>query len=213
MEGASGCWPHHCSCCCNIFQVLCENLFFGVKDVIFMWMVWCCIYSKFNHYHSWADWKVCKTIALQYLILYCITNCVLHLLLQGVPAVPLMGPGAAGGSDGCGAGLWLVCGGPYSIYPALPHCGILVRILYLTQCNLDNAALVDVKCIMKDTFTWGFKIYCKIFFFSRSVCERLMIRDTSLIPNILWFEYTHARTESRARNRKLTSMKSQWHLW
>lgn len=44
---------------------------------------------------------------------------------------------------------------------------------------------------------------------SWSVCERLMIRDTSLIPNILWFEYTHARTESRARNRKLTSMKSQ----
>ncbi|KAK4293765.1 hypothetical protein Pmani_033565 [Petrolisthes manimaculis] len=44
---------------------------------------------------------------------------------------------------------------------------------------------------------------------SWSVCERLMVRDTSLIPNILWFEYTHARTENRARNRKLTSMKSQ----
>ncbi|XP_042210575.1 dolichyldiphosphatase 1-like isoform X3 [Homarus americanus] len=44
---------------------------------------------------------------------------------------------------------------------------------------------------------------------SWSVCERLMIRDTSLIPNILWFEYTHARTENRARSRKLTSMKSQ----
>ncbi|XP_050714247.1 dolichyldiphosphatase 1-like isoform X2 [Eriocheir sinensis] len=44
---------------------------------------------------------------------------------------------------------------------------------------------------------------------SWSVCERLMIRDTSLIPNILWFEYTHARTENRARNRKLTSIKSQ----
>nr|XP_053630448.1 dolichyldiphosphatase 1-like [Cherax quadricarinatus] len=44
---------------------------------------------------------------------------------------------------------------------------------------------------------------------SWSVCERFMIRDTSLIPNILWFEYTHARTENRARSRKLTSMKSQ----
>lgn len=42
-----------------------------------------------------------------------------------------------------------------------------------------------------------------------SVCELLMIRDTSLIPNILWFEYTQARTENRTRNRKLVSMKSQ----
>ncbi|XP_066975723.1 dolichyldiphosphatase 1-like isoform X2 [Macrobrachium rosenbergii] len=41
------------------------------------------------------------------------------------------------------------------------------------------------------------------------ISERLMIRDTSLIPNIMWFEYTHARTENRARSRKLTSMKSQ----
>ncbi|XP_047497000.1 dolichyldiphosphatase 1-like [Penaeus chinensis] len=44
---------------------------------------------------------------------------------------------------------------------------------------------------------------------SWKVCETLMIRDTSLIPNILWFEYTHARTENRARSRKLASMKSQ----
>ncbi|XP_018006844.1 dolichyldiphosphatase 1 [Hyalella azteca] len=44
---------------------------------------------------------------------------------------------------------------------------------------------------------------------SWSICELLMIRDTSLIPNILWFEYTHARNENRARNRKLVSMKSQ----
>lgn len=41
------------------------------------------------------------------------------------------------------------------------------------------------------------------------ISERLMIRDTSLIPNIMWFEYTHARTENRTRSRKLTSMKSQ----
>ncbi|XP_066975725.1 dolichyldiphosphatase 1-like isoform X3 [Macrobrachium rosenbergii] len=45
--------------------------------------------------------------------------------------------------------------------------------------------------------------------YSRRISERLMIRDTSLIPNIMWFEYTHARTENRARSRKLTSMKSQ----
>ncbi|KAK7079699.1 Dolichyldiphosphatase 1 [Halocaridina rubra] len=41
------------------------------------------------------------------------------------------------------------------------------------------------------------------------ISEQLMIRDTSLIPNIMWFEYTHARTENRTRSRKLTSMKSQ----
>uniref|UniRef100_A0A2P2I2I9 Dolichyldiphosphatase n=2 Tax=Hirondellea gigas TaxID=1518452 RepID=A0A2P2I2I9_9CRUS len=44
---------------------------------------------------------------------------------------------------------------------------------------------------------------------SMSVFELLMIRDTSLIPNILWFEYTNARTENRTRSRKLVPMKSQ----
>ncbi|XP_014216566.1 dolichyldiphosphatase 1 [Copidosoma floridanum] len=38
--------------------------------------------------------------------------------------------------------------------------------------------------------------------------EYLLIRDTTLIPNILWFEYTHVRSEARTR-RKLVSMKSQ----
>ncbi|XP_076352269.1 dolichyldiphosphatase 1-like isoform X1 [Tachypleus tridentatus] len=33
--------------------------------------------------------------------------------------------------------------------------------------------------------------------------EFLMIRDTTLIPNIMWFEYTQHRTEARARQRKL----------
>jgi len=44
---------------------------------------------------------------------------------------------------------------------------------------------------------------------SWNICELLMVRDTTLIPNILWFEYTHARQENRARSRKLISMKSQ----
>ncbi|KAK2167138.1 hypothetical protein NP493_1288g00011 [Ridgeia piscesae] len=39
--------------------------------------------------------------------------------------------------------------------------------------------------------------------------ELLLIRDTSLIPNILWFEYTSARTEARSRQRKLVSRKTQ----
>lgn len=41
------------------------------------------------------------------------------------------------------------------------------------------------------------------------VSEMLLIRDTTLIPNVLWFEYTNARQEARARSRKLVSMKSQ----
>ncbi|XP_012270244.1 dolichyldiphosphatase 1 [Orussus abietinus] len=39
--------------------------------------------------------------------------------------------------------------------------------------------------------------------------EYLLLRDTTLIPNVLWFEYTNIRAEARARSRKLVSMKSQ----
>lgn len=41
------------------------------------------------------------------------------------------------------------------------------------------------------------------------VAELLLLRDTTLIPNVLWFEYTNTRQEARARGRKLVSMKSQ----
>ncbi|KAK3919379.1 Dolichyldiphosphatase 1 [Frankliniella fusca] len=44
---------------------------------------------------------------------------------------------------------------------------------------------------------------------SWKLCELLLIRDSSLIPNVLWFEYTNIRQEARARSRKLVSMKSQ----
>jgi len=44
------------------------------------------------------------------------------------------------------------------------------------------------------------------------ISELLMIRDTTLIPNVLWFEYTNTRQEARARSRKLVSIKSQWRL-
>lgn len=43
---------------------------------------------------------------------------------------------------------------------------------------------------------------------SWSISEFFMIRDTTLIPNVLWFEYMAQRTESRARQRKLR--KSQY---
>lgn len=41
------------------------------------------------------------------------------------------------------------------------------------------------------------------------VAEFFMLRDTTLIPNVLWFEYKMAKQEARARSRKLTRMKSQ----
>ncbi|KAH3797871.1 dolichyldiphosphatase 1-like [Dreissena polymorpha] len=39
--------------------------------------------------------------------------------------------------------------------------------------------------------------------------ELLMLRDSTLIPHVLWFEYTSSRSEARNRQRKLTSRKSQ----
>uniref|UniRef100_A0A3B3QUX8 Dolichyldiphosphatase n=1 Tax=Paramormyrops kingsleyae TaxID=1676925 RepID=A0A3B3QUX8_9TELE len=39
--------------------------------------------------------------------------------------------------------------------------------------------------------------------YSRPVSEFFLVRDTSLIPNILWFEYTVTRAEARNRQRKL----------
>ncbi|CAG9862955.1 unnamed protein product [Phyllotreta striolata] len=44
---------------------------------------------------------------------------------------------------------------------------------------------------------------------SWKISELLLLRDTTLIPNVLWFEYTNARSEVRARRKKLVSMKSQ----
>lgn len=41
------------------------------------------------------------------------------------------------------------------------------------------------------------------------ISEFFLIRDTSLIPNILWFEYTVTRAEARNRQRKLGT-KLQW---
>ncbi|KYM86086.1 PREDICTED: dolichyldiphosphatase 1-like [Atta cephalotes] len=38
------------------------------------------------------------------------------------------------------------------------------------------------------------------------ISEFLLLRDTTLIPNVLWFEYTNIRTEARARARKLSAI-------
>ncbi|CAG9567037.1 unnamed protein product [Danaus chrysippus] len=42
---------------------------------------------------------------------------------------------------------------------------------------------------------------------SLKLCEMLMIRDTTLIPNVLWFEYTTSRQEARTRGRKMAALK------
>ncbi|XP_063529811.1 dolichyldiphosphatase 1-like [Cydia strobilella] len=42
---------------------------------------------------------------------------------------------------------------------------------------------------------------------SLKICEMLMIRDTTLIPNVMWFEYTTTRQEARARGRKMAALK------
>ncbi|KAI4498110.1 hypothetical protein M0802_006934 [Mischocyttarus mexicanus] len=47
------------------------------------------------------------------------------------------------------------------------------------------------------------------FVVSWQISEYLLLRDTSSIPDILWFEYTNIRTEVRSRSRKFVSMKSQ----
>lgn len=41
------------------------------------------------------------------------------------------------------------------------------------------------------------------------VSEFFLLRDTTLIPNVLWFEYTATRKEANARSRKLNGMKMQ----
>ncbi|CAL1270553.1 unnamed protein product [Larinioides sclopetarius] len=58
-------------------------------------------------------------------------------------------------------------------------------------------------------FMWFFATYMAFFLLIRPISEFLMLRDTTLIPNVMWFEYTSHRAESRTRQRKLVSMKSQ----
>lgn len=52
---------------------------------------------------------------------------------------------------------------------------------------------------------------CFSFLFFRKISELFLLRDSTLIPNVLWFEYTNIRHEAgaRARRRKSISAKSQ----
>ncbi|KAI8741878.1 dolichyldiphosphatase 1 [Biomphalaria glabrata] len=44
---------------------------------------------------------------------------------------------------------------------------------------------------------------------SSLIGEFFMLRDSTLIPHVLWFEYTCSRNEARSRQRKMSSRKSQ----
>lgn len=52
---------------------------------------------------------------------------------------------------------------------------------------------------------------CFPYLASHPIGEFLMLRDSTLIPHVMWFEYTSSRSEARNRQRKVTGRKSQWH--
>ncbi|KAM3825703.1 dolichyldiphosphatase 1-like isoform 5-T7 [Vipera latastei] len=95
----------------------------------------------------------------------------------------------------------------------------------LSVCLLTLACLVSCSRVYLLYHTWSQVVYGGIvgsfmaglwFLFTQEILtplfpriaawplsEFFLIRDTSLIPNILWFEYTVSRAEARNRQRKL----------
>lgn len=117
-------------------------------------------------------------------------------LCQGLLAVPHVEAGTEWSSRGFSFRITLVCRHLLDIHTDLPPRRFLVSFAY------------------RSTSTYRFfRGLCLFnFFLSRKISEVLLLRDTTLIPNVLWFEYTNSRQEARARSRKLVSMKSQWQL-
>lgn len=106
-----------------------------------------------------------------------------------------------------------------SSLPALPHhltgdCRCHTRhynrSVFLFICSYCGDTVLTLHRFMViETFFLLSFMRCDEIFVSRRISEYLLLRDTTLIPNILWFEYTNTRQEARARSRKLISMKSQ----
>uniref|UniRef100_A0A3P8U269 Dolichyldiphosphatase n=1 Tax=Amphiprion percula TaxID=161767 RepID=A0A3P8U269_AMPPE len=73
--------------------------------------------------------------------------------------------------------------------------------LYLRMHQTNNARCVDLlwRHILSIILLGMALSVC----YSRPISEYFLVRDTSLIPNILWFEYTVTRSEARNRQRKL----------
>lgn len=90
-------------------------------------------------------------------------------------------------------------------------CGALVGILFATFWFFLTCLVFTP--LYPQIVSWYVAFLCEKHaptpFFYRKISEILLLRDTTLIPNVLWFEYTNTRQEVRARSRKLVSMKSQ----
>uniref|UniRef100_A0A3Q2YHA0 Dolichyldiphosphatase n=1 Tax=Hippocampus comes TaxID=109280 RepID=A0A3Q2YHA0_HIPCM len=73
--------------------------------------------------------------------------------------------------------------------------------LYLRMHQTNNARCVDL--LWRHVLSIVLLGVALSVSYSRPVSEYFLVRDTSLIPNILWFEYTVTRSEARNRQRKL----------
>ncbi|XP_064435405.1 dolichyldiphosphatase 1 isoform X4 [Mirounga angustirostris] len=59
-------------------------------------------------------------------------------------------------------------------------------------------------------FMWFFSVYSFLFLYLRPISEFFLIRDTSLIPNVLWFEYTVTRAEARVAVNRNGHLHGTW---
>uniref|UniRef100_A0A4X2L4W9 Dolichyldiphosphatase n=1 Tax=Vombatus ursinus TaxID=29139 RepID=A0A4X2L4W9_VOMUR len=73
--------------------------------------------------------------------------------------------------------------------------------LYLRMHQTNNARFLDL--LWRHVLSLGLVTVAFLVSYSRPISEFFLIRDTSLIPNVLWFEYTVTRAEARNRQRKL----------
>ncbi|XP_018426344.1 PREDICTED: dolichyldiphosphatase 1 isoform X2 [Nanorana parkeri] len=79
--------------------------------------------------------------------------------------------------------------------------GYSFLFLYLRMHQTNNARFLDL--LWRHVLSLCLLTAACLVSYSRPISEFFLIRDTSLIPNILWFEYTVTRSEARNRQRKL----------
>ncbi|CAG5092965.1 Similar to DOLPP1: Dolichyldiphosphatase 1 (Rhinolophus ferrumequinum) [Cotesia congregata] len=102
---------------------------------------------------------------------------------------------------------WTIIGGCATVAVLVSYSRIYLQYHTISQvlCGFVVGIIMGV--------TWFFITHLVLAPFFPIIVSRLseflLIRDSTLIPNVLWFEYTNIRTEARARSRKLVSMKSQ----
>ncbi|XP_022184315.1 dolichyldiphosphatase 1 [Nilaparvata lugens] len=97
-------------------------------------------------------------------------------------------------------------------------CVFLATIVSVSRVYLQYHTWRQVFCGAVVGFLFGSLWFAATYFLftpffpivvSWRISELLLLRDTTLIPNVLWFEYKNTRQEARLRGRKLVSMKSQ----